>query len=287
MRWLLRLYPRDWRDRYEEEMLEVLEQHKITPATVLDLLLGALDANWNYSGFNEGVTWMVNRLRSSVVMVFCAFMVFGVGWGLRQRLNDPLPLFNHAAQSHPALGVMFHAIFVAGCIAFLAFLAGGLPLLFISVRRALHNKQKNILLPFTIAVSCLVVFVAATFSLAVWHPLHHFGVVLFGYLALSAALLIVGTVMVSLMITRTEFKLSELKFTFIPKIVILFCMVVSVVLSVILIIMVTAYAPQLFVSQDVGSPLFTTGIILMALGAVFASMGLRRGMIKGQDQPLI
>jgi len=33
MRWLLRLYPRAWRERYEEEMLAVLEEHKMTVAT--------------------------------------------------------------------------------------------------------------------------------------------------------------------------------------------------------------------------------------------------------------
>ncbi|GHO81877.1 hypothetical protein KSD_96480 [Ktedonobacter sp. SOSP1-85] len=43
-RTLLRLYPRAWRERYEEEMLAVLEQHTITPATIFDLLLGAIDA---------------------------------------------------------------------------------------------------------------------------------------------------------------------------------------------------------------------------------------------------
>ncbi|GHO71538.1 hypothetical protein KSC_104300 [Ktedonobacter sp. SOSP1-52] len=43
-RTLLRLYPRAWRERYEEEMLAVLEQHIITPLTIFDLLLGALDA---------------------------------------------------------------------------------------------------------------------------------------------------------------------------------------------------------------------------------------------------
>lgn len=40
MRWLLRLYPRIWRDRYEEEVLAVLEAHKVTPTTVFDLLVG-------------------------------------------------------------------------------------------------------------------------------------------------------------------------------------------------------------------------------------------------------
>ena len=42
--WILKFYPRRWRERYQEEMLAVLEQHTISLSTILDLLLGALDA---------------------------------------------------------------------------------------------------------------------------------------------------------------------------------------------------------------------------------------------------
>jgi hypothetical protein len=45
--WILHCYPRRWRERYQEEMLALLEQHAITPKTALDLLLGALDARLN------------------------------------------------------------------------------------------------------------------------------------------------------------------------------------------------------------------------------------------------
>jgi hypothetical protein len=42
--WILRLYPQAWRERYETEMVALLEQHHLTLWTVLDLLVGALDA---------------------------------------------------------------------------------------------------------------------------------------------------------------------------------------------------------------------------------------------------
>ncbi len=41
---LLRLYPPAWRERYEDEMRAVLEQHGLSLATRLSLLRGALDA---------------------------------------------------------------------------------------------------------------------------------------------------------------------------------------------------------------------------------------------------
>ncbi|HEY7415989.1 MAG TPA: hypothetical protein VH593_12400 [Ktedonobacteraceae bacterium] len=42
MHWILRFYPLQWRERYEQEMLSVLEEHHITLLTVFDLLFGAL-----------------------------------------------------------------------------------------------------------------------------------------------------------------------------------------------------------------------------------------------------
>lgn len=284
MRWLLSLYPRVWRDRYEEEVLAVLEEHSVTSATVVDLLMGAVDAHLNYNGLTEGVSAMVNRIKSGVVMAFCAFMLFGVGWSLLQRLTDPMRNFQAVDSVYPGFGVLFNAVFLVGCLSFLAFLVGGLPVFFISVRRAIKNKQHEVLAPFRLAVLCLFVFVAMTAMIGIFHPQHFVYMYLIGYLTLSALLLIIGTVAVSLVVARTEFQLSELKLVYIPEIVIVFCMVVSVVLSTTLIIAVTAHAPQLFHTQDVSSQMFIVGLVFMALGTIFAAMGLKRGMVRGWDQ---
>jgi hypothetical protein len=42
---LVRLYPRRWRDRYESEILDLLEQRPLSFADGLDLVRGALDAH--------------------------------------------------------------------------------------------------------------------------------------------------------------------------------------------------------------------------------------------------
>ena len=44
MRWLLALYPRAWRDRYGEEFEGLLEQERVTPLLVMNVLGGALEA---------------------------------------------------------------------------------------------------------------------------------------------------------------------------------------------------------------------------------------------------
>ena len=44
MRWLLRLYPKAWRRRYGEEFAALLEEDRMTPAAVRDVIRGAFDA---------------------------------------------------------------------------------------------------------------------------------------------------------------------------------------------------------------------------------------------------
>jgi len=44
MRWLLKLYPPAWRERYEEEMAALLDEQKAGKRSVVDLVRGAADA---------------------------------------------------------------------------------------------------------------------------------------------------------------------------------------------------------------------------------------------------
>jgi hypothetical protein len=79
LRWLLRLYPGAWRARYETEMRALLEQRRGTPATALDLLLGALDAHLNRSALAAGSSSEPGRARrvpSVVGTVLLAFALF-------------------------------------------------------------------------------------------------------------------------------------------------------------------------------------------------------------------
>jgi hypothetical protein len=42
-RWLVRIYPREWRRRYGDEFASLLEQQPLTPGPLLDVVRGALD----------------------------------------------------------------------------------------------------------------------------------------------------------------------------------------------------------------------------------------------------
>ena len=69
----LRLYPRDWRERYEDEMLAVLEGRPSTGRAHVDLLRGALDARTHplrpptapvLAALVAGVVWVITGLAS-------------------------------------------------------------------------------------------------------------------------------------------------------------------------------------------------------------------------------
>jgi hypothetical protein len=71
----IRLYPREWRERYEEELLDVLGLRPLTARTRVDLVRGALDAHVHpltppgpptAAALFAGLAWIVAGLASSL-----------------------------------------------------------------------------------------------------------------------------------------------------------------------------------------------------------------------------
>lgn len=79
-RWLLRLYPRVWRERYEAEMVAVLEQYHITLKTLVDLLLGALDAHLEVASRPRSTLEIRLLVQATHRTVFWAFPLFFLGF---------------------------------------------------------------------------------------------------------------------------------------------------------------------------------------------------------------
>ena len=69
---LLRFYPREWRERYEEEFVAMLEQRPVSIADLIDIVLGALDAHARPQIFLDGRMLIVIKLRRSVLAVLWA-----------------------------------------------------------------------------------------------------------------------------------------------------------------------------------------------------------------------
>jgi DNA-binding PadR family transcriptional regulator len=74
--WMLCLYPLAWRERYEQEMIALLEQHELTLWTVLDLFLGALDARLDPHYRRKRQLLPLLRLQVSWKWFFSAVLLF-------------------------------------------------------------------------------------------------------------------------------------------------------------------------------------------------------------------
>jgi len=90
--WILCFYPPGWRERYEAEMIALLEQHQITLWTVLDLLMGALDARLDPHYRRARQLLPLRRFQTSwrlVVVGLVAFWIALLPWFWMSVLGIP------------------------------------------------------------------------------------------------------------------------------------------------------------------------------------------------------
>ncbi len=86
-KWLLFLYPRAWRNRYGTEFVAVLEQHRITLRTLLDIGIGAIIARltWERPGL-----WPLRFALGFTILTFLALSTYTVfQQNLRMGANHP------------------------------------------------------------------------------------------------------------------------------------------------------------------------------------------------------
>ena len=128
--WLLRLYPRRWRGRYEVEVQALLEDHQIRLRTVIDLLIGALDARLDPAYAKERSVLNMRSPRFTTVSLFGAFALFGIALlPLLGTLLDPeyeqnVPThYGDLVAAYPLVGLAGSAILVVSLIAGVALLA--------------------------------------------------------------------------------------------------------------------------------------------------------------------
>jgi DNA-binding PadR family transcriptional regulator len=157
--WLLRLYPRAWRDRYETEMLTLLEQHHITLATIVDLLLGALDAHLDPYYRSESPLFSFNNKRSIAVIFICALAVSiyaTFSWVLLRMplMFSPLDTVISYSDLNPVEPMAMQAIIIVSCLS----------ILFNTLRKDIAARRKARLI-FTITSLAIPIFLLTLFDL--------------------------------------------------------------------------------------------------------------------------
>lgn len=128
--WLLRLYPRRWRGRYEVEVQALLEEHEIRVRTLVDLLIGALDARLDPAYSQERSVLTMRTPRFTTVLLFCAFTLFGIALlPLLALLLDPdysqnVPThYGDLVSAYPLVGLASSVVLAVSLIAGVALLA--------------------------------------------------------------------------------------------------------------------------------------------------------------------
>jgi hypothetical protein len=86
-KWLLFLYPRAWRNRYGTEFVAVLEQHRITLRTLIDIIVGAVKARFTWE--RPGL-WPFRFAVGLAILTFLALSTYTVfQQKLRMDANHP------------------------------------------------------------------------------------------------------------------------------------------------------------------------------------------------------
>ncbi len=284
---LLRLYPQAWRERYGEEMVELLAAHRISLWTLADVLLGALDAHLHRELLPGGIISMAHRIRNSEIAIFCAYILFFVPWLALQRVPDPLPEWNADVARHSELAQVFGLLTLSGYVAFVALVAGAIPILYTVLRQAVARGRREVLALLGLAVLAAIVYVALTAAVFVIingrpgtgvRPLRTSDTVLsLVWLAASLAGAVLGPGLISAAVARSELSLAVVRLALVPAAVLVAAIAAGTGAALVLTVLSAQRSPDLY--NPVASPV---AIALMAAAAVLAVAALWRGLSPGR-----
>jgi hypothetical protein len=290
--YLVRLYPKQWRGRYEEEFLAMLEQRPISLLDSVDLLLGALDAYLHPAlgtaalSLPERIKQMLSALRRSLLTIFCAYIGFIIaGMGFQKLTEDRV--FVEAAQGHSVMGFSFQLVVIGAVAALLAMLAGGLPIVSAIVKAALVRKRYSILLLLATPIFALIAFIGITLLLEATIPVSasQFENILSMLILLAAFLgaAVVSTGSVCFAVARSEIPPRLLHFAVIPSLLTTLSMAITWIATLAWGLSLHSSVPHLFESsrgimRTSTSASWLEIVVMMALATVLATVSLVRSL---------
>ena len=291
---LVRLYPRAWRGRYEEEFLAMLEQGRWSIRDLFDVALGVVDAWLRPQVVYEGRLVMVSRIRGSVLAVLWAWagmVVAGVGFRKLTEYDD----FVRAARDNMLVGVAFDAVIVGAVVALAAVTVGGAPVSFAALRKAFAEGRKDVPLLLCMPpligagfVGYVLVLVKVIYP-AVGSVSVHGTVNVALFLSLVGAFVLAALASawaVTAAVRRVEVEARALRFALYPAAIAAAAMAVVLVGTTVWGLGLLAQAPALF-SGDGGilaTPTYATWLVIvvvMAVSTVVAVVASIRGLRAG------
>lgn len=113
---------------------------------------------------------MLQAMRRSMIVTFWAFLLFALASIALGRITDPRPPFDAVARSHREVDVAFSVLAYGGEIVCLAILLGGLPVLFMAVKRAFAGSPLRVLALFRLRAQWLLRLLGVALGCALLLP---------------------------------------------------------------------------------------------------------------------
>jgi hypothetical protein len=155
---LLRLFPAEWRSRYEDEFRELLGQTGISAGVAFDVLVCAVDARLHPST-NMRMPLMIERLRHHELVIFVCWVIVAVaGSGFAKLTEDPPlnPLYLDAFIPRLAYDI----VFIGALVSIVGLLIAGVPIaVAIAIDAFRRRRWSQLFLLATPAVALLAWFV--------------------------------------------------------------------------------------------------------------------------------
>ncbi|GCE19362.1 hypothetical protein [Dictyobacter kobayashii] len=253
MAWLLKFYPRQWRERYEVEMLDLLNQQQNTFFTGIDLLFGALDAHLNPHYLTERMLISmehIRRIRTANNTIFWAFPVFLFCW-----FSLILPGINVPWEVRNASTPLVQTIQIVGAVmvslALLLLFGTGLFIGFFPGRSQANtpaDEKVNLL-----ALSCSILALLLYIAFTILRP--HI-IIAYNYINLTPLAL----VPIALAVVKSKGSEHMLRLARVPVTLITLCMVLQVLTGIVCLLALT-----ILWHGSGPAPKFLIGFILMAI----------------------
>lgn len=165
-KWLVRLYPKPWRRRYEDEFMAMLEQMPFSLSDIINIFAGIMDAYLfgdvmlhQLSGM-ERVKYMLEKLRSYYGKGIILFLLFVTPGFLFNTMLDDSP-FLPVMRGTMVFNLAYNGFIIGVALALIAVLVGGLLIFFSIWRWMVSQKRRDILALFIIPVVAFLIIVAA------------------------------------------------------------------------------------------------------------------------------
>lgn len=261
-KWLLRLYPRAWRTRYEDEFAALLEQCPFSLSDLLDIFIGAIDARLHPhiprgEMLQGGPLLMVQRLHRTTFIGVCASIGFFVaGVAFEETTGDDyfVQATSYLPRYYPVFTVSSYAIAIGLAVALLVVLVGGIPIAWAVIRRAASVARKESLF-WVVPLLALVVLLAGNYVLLAVEdnrialPADIAELVAMIYLVLLVVGVIASAAAVALAVTRSTVSEQRFQFALIPATVALAAMGLTLSATIAWGVSLSVDAPWLFTSD--------------------------------------